>query len=308
MKREVIIHLGHGKTGSSSIQKFLKQSPKFLFKRGYIYPTSPTDKPNIGNFDGFNHDWLEKSILPIIQASGNNKFIFSSEIAFNRTSTFFDVVHKYMSEFSFKLVIFARDPIPTISSTFLQRLKKYGECPDFSAFLSERMYVLGSLKKLSYIINRAQSTCVDLEIFNFSSCNNVVKHFLHRSLGFDSNELLTIPDHDQLKSNLSISYETALLLLTSSPLFNPGRFHKINKILQQYPEIYYSGRGVEIFPSESDLDLLIQSNKSHMKAINKFLLSRDIQPLTWESSTNKHIIDSKDLAIIQNLMKSLAIH
>ena len=118
MKREVIIHLGHGKTGSSSIQKFLKQSPKFLFKRGYIYPTSPTDKPNIGNFDGLTHDWLDKSILPIVQASGNNKFIFSSEIAFNRTATFFDVVHKYMSEFSFKLVIFARDPIPTISSTF----------------------------------------------------------------------------------------------------------------------------------------------------------------------------------------------
>ena len=308
MKREVIIHLGHGKTGSSSIQRFLKENPEFLIKRGYIYPNSPNIKPNIGNFDGFSHDWFDKSVLPIIQASDNNKLIFSSELAFNRTATFFDRVHEYISEISFKLVIIARDPIPTISSTYLQRLKKYGEYPNFSSFLSERKYVLGSLKKLSYIINRAQLNGIDLEIINFSSCNNVVADFLRLSLGFDPNELLSISEKVQLKSNLSISYEIALLLLTSSPLFIAGRSHKINKILQQYPEIYYSGKGVEIYPSQVDLDILKQTNRSHMKAINKFLRSRDIQPLTWNSSAGKHIIDSRALEQIQNLMESLAIH
>ena len=307
MKREVVIHLGHGKTGSSSIQRFLKESPEFLIKRGYIYPTSPNVQPNIGNFDGFSHDWFD-NILPIIQESGNSKFIFSSEIAFNRTGAFFDLVHKYMSEYTFKLVIFARDPIPTISSTFLQRLKKYGEFPDFSSFLRERKYVLGSLKKLSYIINRSQSVGIDLEIINFNTCNNVVLDFLDRSLGFDSSDLRLISDNVQLKSNLSISYEIALLLLTSSPLFNTGRSHKINKILQQYPEIYYSGRGVEIYPSEMDLDILKKTNRSHMNAINQVLRSRNIQPLTWNSSASKHIIDARALEQIQNLMKSLAIH
>ena len=69
MKRQVIIHLGHGKTGSSSIQQFLLNHPDLLIKRDYIYPLPTYIKPNIGNFDGSLPDWFEDSIIPIIQTT-----------------------------------------------------------------------------------------------------------------------------------------------------------------------------------------------------------------------------------------------
>ena len=307
MKRQVIIHLGHGKTGSSSIQQFLLNHPDLLIKRDYIYPLPTYIKPNIGNFDGSLPDWFEASIIPIIQTTPEKNLIFSSETAFNRTGSFFDSFQKYSSEYDIKIVIFARDPIPTISSTFLQRLKKYGECSDFSMFLKDRNYILGSLKKLSYIIQRSRSVGLDLDVLNFRQCHNVVESFLNHCLGFHTDDFKSFFTQSYSKSNLSISYEVALLLLVSNQLFNPGRFHKINKILQAYPEIYSSGKGIELYPSDTDMERLQETNRSHMKAINKYLRSRDIEPLLWDCSADKQIIHSNSLKEIQILMKNLSL-
>ena len=46
MKKTIFLHVGHPKTGSSSLQKFLTINKEALEKQGYSYPACPSGRPN----------------------------------------------------------------------------------------------------------------------------------------------------------------------------------------------------------------------------------------------------------------------
>jgi hypothetical protein len=123
----VYLHIGFGKTGTTSIQDYLFQNRE-LRKADYIYPEigrSGSGQHNLailGKEEFSDHEHLLFSQLKdyFDGLNKNSNIIISSEFFCFMKKGYVDDVYKYVGDFDVRILFFVRKQIQLIQSTYLQ--------------------------------------------------------------------------------------------------------------------------------------------------------------------------------------------
>ena len=131
MKKEIFIHIGPPKTGTSAIQKWCNDNSKLLLKYSVFYPNHITDSNGVssGNLlsiysrDKNNNLFLDQKKIEIVlkkfEHSQCKKLLLSSEFFFQRVSE----LSKALPTSTF--IAYIRNPIEKKESLYNQGVKRH---------------------------------------------------------------------------------------------------------------------------------------------------------------------------------------
>lgn len=145
-KPTLFLHVGPGKTGTSAIQKWLRDHRAQLREDGYFYPLPE----QMGLFEG-NASSLAQALLSpgeasdlrsiaagyaaLLEAEGASHLILSAEQLASVSPDNLRSFHAAASEwFDIRIIIAARHPYPWLWSVWGQFVKRRGEWRNFPAF------------------------------------------------------------------------------------------------------------------------------------------------------------------------------
>ena len=169
-----IIHIGHGKTGSSVLQSFLVVNRDNLAKFGFDYPPSAFDDAARSGQVTSGNGGLVAEFHDLVGIPGK---IFSSELLF-----FNEDLRQYLgqSSQSFSVLAYTRDLFHFLISAWGQRVKRHGATVSFEQFLESD---IGDLH-LAQLIRWQEALGDRLSVFNYSRHSaNLEHHFLSAALG-----------------------------------------------------------------------------------------------------------------------------
>jgi len=139
MKSPIFLHIGQGKTGTSAIQAALARNHDALKARGLLYPEhgsfaqARAGQVTSGNLDPEN--WFEGQVMPAVRAApGHPAYLFSNEHLLYRMDEFFERVGRYRDDYRFEIILFVRNPIESLASTYQQAVKRGGYAGSIRAF------------------------------------------------------------------------------------------------------------------------------------------------------------------------------
>ena len=140
MSRTVIIHVGHGKTGTSYIQSSLALNRGKLSELGISYPYDLSIERAIqGDTTSGNGALFQSHYLPAIEEA--DQILFSSEILFHSLiddgglSLRNCLMDKYENV---KIILFTRDILDMLVSTWGQLVKKMGATIGLNEYIQSR--------------------------------------------------------------------------------------------------------------------------------------------------------------------------
>ena len=131
MKKEVIIHIGSGKTGTTSIQHMLGQSEQHLLDAGIMYHPTHPKQPNHHNLVSTPFDtsmWerdrpVHTQLKQKFESSPASKMIISTERIFGAPKYYLEELKKLYWNMDIKIIVYIRNQVDMIPSQFLQRQK-----------------------------------------------------------------------------------------------------------------------------------------------------------------------------------------
>lgn len=224
MKREVVLHVGSAKTGTSSIQAALAQNQEFLVEHGILYPNITGSGFGqllergllAGNADPDCEffPWEGKSAMGrisyLIDSStitdlDIGKFVLSGErlSIYAQSEAFWELL-KFKSvslNLQFNVVIYLRDPYNYFVSCYKQQVKQghfWGTVEQFvERFLSNGNFAttFTFYKSIPKIIEMAKRFDIELSIFRYEEhSKNLENHFFATVLNLDT-DLLNLDLH-----------------------------------------------------------------------------------------------------------------
>jgi hypothetical protein len=137
MKKSLFIHIGYGKTGTSSAQSALFENRDRLMRRGVLYPLSglagtghhalaELEKKQISP----EVSQLYQALIEEISRSDADRVIISSEYLCFLSGSYVKEVAELLREFDVRIVFYVRNQVKLVKSTFLQWQKmgdNYGD-------------------------------------------------------------------------------------------------------------------------------------------------------------------------------------
>jgi len=213
--RRLLLHIGHGKTGSTWIQSSLRSSVERLKACGIDYPLRGDDLDDpLRMTSGNGFGLLQSPALlrsALAETGPESDACFSSEFLFgdltDRDSL--DVLRRAADGFDeIRLLLFTRDPVAHASSLWQQQVKRRAlTSPLDDAFLAT--YRVPS-KVLALLDAVDQAPEVSLEIHNYSRVRHRLLEVVAEFLGVASDVLVT-PPASRVNRSLTSS-ETAFQL------------------------------------------------------------------------------------------------
>jgi hypothetical protein len=132
MRRKLFLHVGHGKTGSSFIQSFFALNVDRLAEQGVIYPESH-DVQIARNLHITSGNFRIKAIMEEfpqfrkLADDASASLLFSSEYLFPELFSEENAAEFIKdSGFDIEVLLFIRNPIDLIRSTYIQMVKRSG--------------------------------------------------------------------------------------------------------------------------------------------------------------------------------------
>lgn len=169
MKQKIILHIGHGKTGSSAIQTVLARNNDILSALGVLYPDHPSLHEarqgliTSGNLD--KEDWFEGQVMKIARANPTHPTIlFSNEHLFNRFDELFDGVGPYREVYDFEIILFVRDPLELLASSYQQAIKRSGFFGGIGMFAPHVDHTI----RAAALVERIERLGIGFKLFNYS--------------------------------------------------------------------------------------------------------------------------------------------
>ncbi|MDQ2088785.1 hypothetical protein [Marimonas arenosa] len=259
---QTIVHIGHGKTGSSAIQSFLALNAELLRAFGIEYPwhdsfaAAREGRITSGNYDSFYR--LEQRPAGMV--------LFSSE-KFCR-----DVVNRpeFLERLAgiggqVKIICYTRDLFDHFLSAYGQLIKR-GRGTDSPRAYAERHKIF---RVLARVIDRLEEAGIALELTNYSRLDGPIEmDFAHRILGAEAARLLDQAQRVDGAVNRSLTRAELALqrLFNEYAAFPTARFIS-DALCNALPEI----RG-ERPPLDSETcNLLIERNRDAIARINRRL-------------------------------------
>lgn len=166
---QVIIHAGHGKTGSSAIQKFLNDNRKLLWQEGIWYPEHTVEKSGISSG---NHEVLlsrdatgayqvspskVQKLLRQLETASANILVLSSEVFFIHLKDLAAAIPKA------SFIVYLRDPLSYAESGYNQAVKRGQEKLPFT--LDEKPS-FGIIHHLDELLNTVIADKINLRYYH----------------------------------------------------------------------------------------------------------------------------------------------
>ena len=220
MTRTVIIHVGHGKTGTSYIQSALALNRDKLSELGISYPYDSSIELAIkGDTTSGNGELFQSNYIPAVEEV--DQILFSSEILFHSLigdgglSLKNCLMNKYENV---KIILYTRDILDMLVSTWGQLVKKMGATIGLNDYVQSKKD--RHHEKVISWINLSKKMGYTLELHNYSQCKNDLLKTFYSCLGL--NELqtknFTLPQHKTINRSLSnIELESLRIINKSIP-------------------------------------------------------------------------------------------
>ncbi len=134
-KKKVYLHIGIGKTGTSSIQNMLVSNYEKLLQQGVLIPKSGLKygmaHHGLANLqeDEFSKDTKEiyNALVDEIDSSSADKVIISSELFSYVKHGYIKQIHEFLKKYDVTIVFYVREQVKLFESGFLQNLKAGNE-------------------------------------------------------------------------------------------------------------------------------------------------------------------------------------
>lgn len=216
---DCILHIGHGKTGTSFIQSKLAQSSQLLMQHGYTYPYHKSQrKASLGQVSSGNGDLILDLDYKISCSSiFSNEGLFRSLANHDAIASLITRLHQEGS--GLKIVIYTRDLFDHSVSAWGQSIKRGRKTLSYNDFMLKRYGNHFSI--LKYWLTAAQNLDMNLAIYNYSRHkSDLWTHF--KSNALQIKDMTPIDDIDQnFRVNRSLTtaeYELQRLFNDSYPL------------------------------------------------------------------------------------------
>ena len=308
MKRKLIIHIGMGKTGSSSIQKSLRLSRNILEAKGLLYLGLMFEHSDIP----LNYSWHKvdgwSNFISLDKPQGNSELahtlqylddhlddsihtlIWSNEALFDRPSDVLSALNSISSRYQIIVVGYLRRPDKWISSAYLQwglKDKSYiGPIKTFNEWVSDKPYTVSP--KLDTWNTLSESVF----FYNFDDINDVSAHFIKVILDLDISDIKPMRENDTPPpaAMALFSYYNSFFSEKNSP-------NRVEQLLQNtgcYESSPRSADFNELIPNKEDIVTYLKSCSEELTKINKYLI---------KNNQNELIVDEvmyKDIHISQS--------
>ena len=186
MTQELIVHIGHGKTGTSFIQATLAMNRTLLAQFGFVYPEhasfSLAEKGFISSGNG--------AVLFDAGFRVEGKTLLSGERLFHRLSQA-DAMERYLLSqgCSVKVVLYTRNVFEMLASSWGQSVKRGGNTAEFGAFLRDNRDA--HHRRVLWWIEASKRHNFRIEIRNYSNHKQeLFKNFAEMAFDDDAPHIL----------------------------------------------------------------------------------------------------------------------
>jgi len=297
---KLTLHIGHGKTGSSALQSFLSLNESLLCEYGIYYPEIHTfDAAKKGYISSGNLAGVKKYDEAIYQATSKkilNHYLFSNETLMVKMLADSFSLQRLAREFTLELILYCRDPLDHVFSSYGQSVKREGCTMTMAKWLDSYKRP----QQVAEMITLCEDIGVTLKLINYSKIDSIEKSFCDVLLGEKSNDFLQ-----------SAQFTTTKIVNRSLSRVEYEIQRKFNKYLGAKSSIFISDTLVNNAPDirsekeyigTEDLKKFIQKHQNSVNYINTFL-DKDKQlelkiPRDIKSETDKYEISSKQIAVL----------
>jgi len=183
-RKKIVLHVGHGKTGSSAIQAALARNQDLLRSAGIVYPEhAASEQARRGEITSGNldvEDWFEGQVIKIArEQDGPGTILFSNENLFHRFDLFLDSHRKYAAEFDFEIILFVREPFEKLNSSYQQAVKRRGFAGDIAEFADHD----GDAAHAARLLQALKAEGEPFALFNYSALRRAAVQALFDHLG-----------------------------------------------------------------------------------------------------------------------------
>ncbi len=265
--KKIILHIGHGKTGSSAIQSFLALSSEELNMKGFDYPKSNSTqaaknfKTTSGNVSSKDH--FVFLINNYLKSESMKTFLLSSEWIFWWFEDLIQYLIKIGEQAQLQFIMFVRSPNELLHSNYNELVKRRRYKNTFKDYLTEDLHY----QKVNKIISKLVSNNIKFSIINYSFYkNNNIQEFCRNINFIPSNDLLNkcnekIINRSLTKAELELQYQFNRLMN------NDENFDFGEQITDKLPEIPTEQPRF----TQQESEHFLKTNGKYIEAINRFL-------------------------------------
>ena len=305
-KTRIVLHVGHGKTGTSAIQSALAISANALAKQGLSYPISATEQQRAARFEITSGNWKHNPNVSLsdqcIQLAESNKaehtFVLSSESLFWHLTDFIDQKDQWHEAVEIQIILAVRELEEMLSSEYQQRVKRHGESRPFEQFLKRRHFISSHHKKAAEVLEQLSQENISTTLINYSQDKSNISERVFEAIG-----AANLFPHEQMSGlviNRSLSQKELQILTMINALYYeqfPWISARLSDALaKNLPNTETQRSRI----SHQSLEKLYETNENYIQTINRYL--RSSEPLTCLQTLDrdrKTINDPKKLQKIR---------
>jgi hypothetical protein len=184
MKQKIVVHIGHGKTGSSAIQAVLAKNADLLRRHGVLYPDHASfEAARLGQVSSGNLEpdqWLDQVNAAVRANPGFARYLFSNETIFYRMDALLQAYDALAADHDFEIVLFVREPLEKLGSSYQQSVKRRGFAGTLRDFAEHDTDTILAAS----LVDSLTRASIPFKLFNYSvtARDSVQRFFAHLDL------------------------------------------------------------------------------------------------------------------------------
>lgn len=266
--KEIIIHIGHGKTGTSYIQSFLALNREKLLDIGVDYPEHESfAAAKKGYISSGNGLVFERNIYQLDSLYKKDKVLFSNENFYHqflleKNKLFKEFAQKYKNQLT--IILYSRNLFSQLFSTWAQTVKRMSQVNDINAFL--RQPKLRYHDQIIDWIDLSNEIGFKLIFRNYSKHKkDLLDTFLRDLLGNKKdNTKFDLPPNDQINRSLTFPEYEFQRVCNYLQLSRPDLS---DLLVNQLPEI----KAMKLKCDEETYYIVKEKNLKTINKINKYV-------------------------------------
>jgi len=197
LRQEIILHIGHGKTGSSFIQSSLALSVGSLRELGIEYPelaALPFDAAEQGRITNGNLGDAAGFVATVTDAARRRpearRLLFSSEYLFLHLAKQGEALAKLQQSFDVTIVLFIREFVGHALSRYCHEVKREGSTLEFAEYLRARYR---QPERVLRVLQAIEQAGCQAKVFNYSRHADHLLETFAAAIGIPEGRLASPP-------------------------------------------------------------------------------------------------------------------
>ena len=290
-KTKIVLHAGHGKTGTSAIQSALAISTDALLKNGINYPIDPNERQRAARFEITSGNWKHNPAISLseqcLQLAASNAaghtIVLSSESLFWHLTDFVKQKEQWSEAVEIHVILAVRELEEMLSSEYQQRVKRHGESKPFEQFLRRRHFISSHHKKAAEVLTELSQHNIPVTLINYSAHKKTISKRVFEAMG--CSDLYPNQTMGDLVINRSLSQKELQMLMMINALYYdqfPWISARLSDALaKKLPNTETQRSRI----SPQSLKKLYEKNDSYLQIINSHLSAEE--PLTAQQTLNQ---------------------